>query len=110
LLGGQGQAASWRVWAWMPDCTPHADPTLAPLRGSVSRVWQGAERGVRLQGCKVRATKQIMVHAAPNVLVVHLKRFEYSLYGHKISRKVRRAPERPAEARRDTASFPRCER
>ena len=40
------------------------------------------------QGCKVRATKQITISAAPNVLVVHLKRFEYSLYGHKISKKV----------------------
>ena len=42
-----------------------------------------------VQGCKVRATKQITINAAPNVLVVHLKRFEYSLYGHKISKKVR---------------------
>ena len=41
-----------------------------------------------VQGCKVRATKQITINAAPNVLVVHLKRFEYSLYGHKISKKV----------------------
>ena len=53
---------------------------------------------MRLQGCKVRATKQIMVHAAPNVLVVHLKRFEYSLYGHKINRKVRSAPEQSHSA------------
>ena len=37
----------------------------------------------------MRATKQITVSSAPNVLVVHLKRFEYSLYGHKISKKVR---------------------
>ncbi len=37
----------------------------------------------------MRATKQITVNSAPNVLVVHLKRFEYSLYGHKISKKVR---------------------
>ena len=36
----------------------------------------------------MRATKQITINAAPNVLVVHLKRFEYSLYGHKISKKV----------------------
>ncbi len=69
----------------------------------MSRLGQGAERGARLQGCKVRATKQIMVHAAPNVLVVHLKRFEYSLYGHKISRKVRLFSERPRLARRRAA-------
>jgi ubiquitin carboxyl-terminal hydrolase 36/42 len=36
----------------------------------------------------VRAVKRMTIHAAPNVLVVQLKRFEFSMSGHKISKKV----------------------
>lgn len=41
----------------------------------------------------VRAVKRISIHSAPNVLVLQLKRFEFSLSGHKISKKVRRGGE-----------------
>lgn len=37
---------------------------------------------------KVRATKRISVEEAPNVLTVHLKRFEYGGFGAKINKKV----------------------
>lgn len=37
----------------------------------------------------VRAIKRMTVHAAPNVLVLQLKRFEFSMSGHKISKKVK---------------------
>ena len=36
----------------------------------------------------VRAVKRMTVDAAPNVLMIQLKRFEFSFSGHKISKKV----------------------
>ncbi len=36
----------------------------------------------------VRAVKRMTVEVAPNVLMIQLKRFEFSLSGHKISKKV----------------------
>ena len=41
------------------------------------------------QGRLVRARKTITIERAPNVLVFQLKRFEYSMYGSKIGKKVR---------------------
>ncbi len=41
---------------------------------------------------QVRAVKQITVEEAPNVLVVHLKRFEFGLHGHKLSKRVEYDP------------------
>ena len=38
----------------------------------------------------VRAIKRMTVDRAPNVLMIQLKRFEFSLSGHKISKKVGR--------------------
>ena len=38
---------------------------------------------------QVRAIKQITVHEPPNVLTIHLKRFEFGGFGSKISKKVR---------------------
>jgi len=38
----------------------------------------------------VRAVKRMTVDAAPNVLMIQLKRFEFSFSGHKISKKVGR--------------------
>ncbi|KAK9916917.1 hypothetical protein WJX75_008782 [Coccomyxa subellipsoidea] len=40
------------------------------------------------QGRLVRARKTITIERAPNVLVFQLKRFEYSMYGSKIGKKV----------------------
>lgn len=40
------------------------------------------------QGRLVRAVKRITIERAPNVLVFQLKRFEYSMYGSKIAKKV----------------------
>lgn len=40
------------------------------------------------QGKGVRAVKRMTVDAAPNVLMIQLKRFEFSFSGHKISKKV----------------------
>ncbi|BDA41002.1 probable ubiquitin carboxyl-terminal hydrolase 42 at N-terminal half [Coccomyxa sp. Obi] len=40
------------------------------------------------QGRLVRAQKTITIERAPNVLVFQLKRFEYSMYGSKIGKKV----------------------
>jgi len=40
------------------------------------------------QGRLMRAVKQITIDRAPNVLVFQLKRFEYSMYGSKIGKKV----------------------
>ena len=37
---------------------------------------------------KVRAAKQMAIEQAPNVLVLQLKRFEFSAFGHKISEMV----------------------
>ena len=37
----------------------------------------------------VRAVKRMTIERAPNVLVLQLKRFEYSMYGSKIAKKVR---------------------
>ena len=42
----------------------------------------------------VRAVKRMTVDAAPNVLMIQLKRFEFSLSGHKISKKVGGSSER----------------
>ncbi len=42
------------------------------------------------QGRLVRARKTITIERVPNVLVFQLKRFEYSMYGSKIGKKVRR--------------------
>jgi ubiquitin C-terminal hydrolase len=41
------------------------------------------------QNKAVRALKRMSVDAAPNVLMIQLKRFEFSFSGHKISKKVR---------------------
>ena len=41
------------------------------------------------QGKAVQAVKRMSVDLPPNVLMVQLKRFEFSLSGHKISKKVR---------------------
>jgi hypothetical protein len=41
------------------------------------------------QGRLVRAVKRITIERAPNVLVFQLKRFEYSMFGSKIAKKVR---------------------
>ena len=38
---------------------------------------------------KVRAAKCMTIDKAPAVLVVQLKRFEFSMFGHKINKKVR---------------------
>ena len=40
------------------------------------------------QGRLVRARKTITIERSPNVLVFQLKRFEYSMYGSKIGKKV----------------------
>lgn len=37
---------------------------------------------------QVRAVKQITVEDAPNVLTIHLKRFEYGVFGSKISKRI----------------------
>lgn len=44
------------------------------------------------QGKGVRAVKRMTVDAAPNVLMIQLKRFEFSFSGHKISKKVGASP------------------
>lgn len=44
------------------------------------------------QGRLMRAVKQITIDRAPNVLVFQLKRFEYSMYGSKIGKKVTALP------------------
>lgn len=36
----------------------------------------------------VRAVKRMAIEKAPNVLCIHFKRFEYSMYGQKITKKV----------------------
>lgn len=36
----------------------------------------------------MRAIKRITVEDAPNVLTVHLKRFEFGGFGHKINKRV----------------------
>ena len=41
---------------------------------------------------KVRAAKQMAIEQAPNVLVLQLKRFEFSAFGHKISEMVSLTP------------------
>ena len=41
------------------------------------------------QACLVRAAKRISIEKAPNVLVIQLKRFEFSNYGQKLTKKVR---------------------
>ena len=40
------------------------------------------------QGCLVRAAKRIAIDKAPNVLMIQFKRFEFSMYGQKIAKKV----------------------
>lgn len=40
------------------------------------------------QKCMVRAAKRMAFEKAPCVLLLHLKRFEYSMYGQKITKKV----------------------
>ena len=44
------------------------------------------------QACLVRAAKRISIEKAPNVLVIQLKRFEFSNYGQKLTKKVRIPP------------------
>ena len=36
----------------------------------------------------MRATKRLSIERLPNVLVIQLKRFEYSLHGSKIAKKA----------------------
>lgn len=40
------------------------------------------------QSCLVRAGKRIAIDKAPNVLMIQFKRFEFSMYGQKITKKV----------------------
>ena len=51
----------------------------------------------------VRAVKRMTVDAAPNVLMIQLKRFEFSFSGHKISKKVGVIASGPGEACRGGA-------
>jgi ubiquitin carboxyl-terminal hydrolase 36/42 len=41
----------------------------------------------------VRADKQITIEVAPNVLTIHLKRFQYGGFGSKINKHVEFSPE-----------------
>jgi ubiquitin carboxyl-terminal hydrolase 36/42 len=40
------------------------------------------------QACLVRAAKRMAIEEAPNVLCIQLKRFEFSMYGQKVVKKV----------------------
>lgn len=40
------------------------------------------------QSCMVRAAKRIAIKEAPNVLMIQFKRFEFSMHGQKIAKKV----------------------
>ncbi|XP_072978058.1 ubiquitin carboxyl-terminal hydrolase 23 [Typha angustifolia] len=50
----------------------------------------GGERQYQCQRCKqkVRALKQLTIHKAPNVLTIHLKRFDSHIPGQKIDKRV----------------------
>ncbi|KAH0462808.1 hypothetical protein IEQ34_010383 [Dendrobium chrysotoxum] len=50
----------------------------------------GGERQYQCQRCeeKVKAFKQLTIHKAPYVLTIHLKRFDSSINGEKLSKKV----------------------
>ena len=55
---------------------------------------------------QVRAVKQITIHEAPNVLTVHLKRFEFGGFGSKLSKKVRVATVATESRGRRIAALP----
>jgi hypothetical protein len=69
--------------------------------GAAAALWRLScgSRPVR-DGCRVRvqvrAVKRISIEAAPLVLTVHLKRFEYGGFGNKINKPVRPRARPPA--------------
>eukprot|EP00955_Chlamydomonas_euryale_P048627 354040-Chlamydomonas_euryale.AAC.1 len=63
----------WPALAWL---------TL-PWLGPDAAVWLGLAL-LRCAGKLVRAVKAITVHEPPNVLTVHLKRFEFGGFGSKV--------------------------
>lgn len=50
----------------------------------------GGERHYQCQRCrqKVKALKQLTIHKAPDVLIVHLKRFGSHVQGQKIDKRI----------------------
>lgn len=67
-----------------------SDLTRALQRFTSSEYLDGANKYIcPKQKRKVRAAKCMTVEQAPAVLVIQLKRFEFSMFGHKINKKVR---------------------
>jgi ubiquitin carboxyl-terminal hydrolase 36/42 len=56
----------------------------------------------------VRATKRITIEEAPNVLTVHLKRFEFGGRGHKVTRRVEFLAGAPLDLGPYMSSWPAC--
>lgn len=66
-----------------------SDLTRALQRFTGSEYLDGANKYIcPKQKRKVRAAKCMTVEQAPAVLVIQLKRFEFSMFGHKINKKV----------------------
>jgi ubiquitin carboxyl-terminal hydrolase 36/42 len=63
-----------------------------------------SEKGGQL----VRATKRITIDEAPNVLTVHLKRFEFGGRGHKVTRKVAFFAGAPLDLGPYMSAWPAC--
>ncbi len=62
---------------------------LMCVAGSAGEVLAGANKyKCPRQQKAVRAIKRMTVDVMPNVLMIQLKRFEFSFSGHKISKKV----------------------
>lgn len=58
------------------------------LNQAVGDEWSPGRRRCPKQDKKVKAHKSMTIETAPNILTIHLKRFEFGGYGHKISRHV----------------------
>lgn len=70
-------------------CTLPCGSKLDPLPPSAGEVLDGGNKyKCPRQQKAVRAVKRMTVDSAPNVLMIQLKRFEFSFSGHKISKKV----------------------
>lgn len=73
----------------------HILPGISLLKERTLGSLQGANKyKCPKEHCLVRAAKSMAIEVAPTVLCIQLKRFEFSVYGQKVVKKVNTGPPR----------------